>query len=581
MGIFRWVESALAYKNLHTGELVSATPQEAIYAGAGLPGSANYPVPQTNVMFVSPSGSNSNDGLNQLTPKQTLQAAMSAAPSGTTIVMRAGRYKESFATPTNKTLTVQPYPMEEVWLDGSAVYSSWTANGNGTWTTPYSVTFTRFDAEGYKGEDPYRNHPDQVWVDGAPLKQTADATIPAAGEFSVNQTADTLTIGIDPSGKTVRVSELPTALTVTAPLNLRGFGISSYSPQAIEGSNAMVFYGGTSQGSTIENMYFTRSAMASLNVSKADIRVSNNTFQDNGQSGIMGTQCHNLIFENNIIRRMNLTRWQSEPTTAGIKLTRCDNVHMRYNHMTEITAAYAIWFDVSATRTFVYGNTVNAENGGRGCLEIELSDGGKYSGVQYFSVVASNRFKGGERASVLLFDTGYVKVYNNDLLDSGIPLYLWQDERINTGQANNLTFEICPWRTQGIQAVNNHLRGVTHNGINIQLAAYAQVGDYGLLGANMFTRLAGTHFHPTPPGSMVQLGRSTGVRTSYNTLAALAAAGPEVGDITGKLGTNYVGDTPPSNSIADPLPSDIAALLGVTPGVQTVGPVTPAVLVRN
>jgi len=591
VGAYRWDVLAAGYVNLATGDVVfPEVGPAAVLAGANYPGTSNYPVPSSNVIFVSPTGNNANAGT-QVAPKQTIQAAISAVTSGGTIVLREGTYKESIAAPANKVLKMQAYPYEEVWLDGSAVYSSWTANGNGTWTTPYSITHVRFDVtttnggNGYKGDDPYRNHPDQVWVDGVPLQQIADNTTPGTGQFSVNQTADTLTIGANPSGKTVRVSEHATALVFSDVAELRGFGIRRYSPNAIEGMNSMVYFGGTSAGSIVENMYFCESAMDSLNISKMNFRVSYCTFQDNGHSGIMTTRSDGLVIENCIFRRLNKGQWQAEPTTAAVKVTVADNITIRYCHVSECPKAYGLWYDVSCMRSYLYGNTVEGGGTMMNCIELELSDGGVINGTQHYSIVASNRLTNAAgknaAASLLLFDTGYVKVYNNLLTGSGIPLYLWQDERINNNSTiqNVRSFEECPWRTRGNQVANNIMSSGV--GANIQFAAYAQVGNFGLLGANMFDKFVGNWLAPNPPGSMAQLGKSDGSRNSYNTISALAAAGSEVGAITGKVGANHQGTTAPANTIAEPLPADVAALLGVPAGLQVVGPVTPTLTLKD
>lgn len=662
--------AGVAVLRARIAELEGAQGPGTMTVGALRPGQASYPVPTSGpVLFVSPSGDDYAAGT-EAAPKRTVKAAMSSAASGATIVLRAGTYRESVTTPSSKPLTLQPYPGEEVWFDGSAVYSSWTSNGNGTWTTGYTISHIRFNADRYKGDDPCRNHPDQVWVDDVALTQVADDTTPAAGRFSVHNgayalrtntsvagksvevridgvtlskladgvvtpgagqfsvqgatvlhvgtntltgkivevkvdgaaltraTDDTaptsgrfsahrrperLVIGTNQSGKSVRVAELVTAFTVTSPLTLRGVGVRGFSPNAIEGINAMIFYGGSSHGSVLEHVWFADSAMASISVTKTNVRVSDCTFEDNGHSGIMGTNCDGLIVERCAIRRMNGGQWQAEPTTAGIKLTRCDKVTVRLNHISQCPKAYGVWFDVSCTRTSFYGNVVDGGGTMMNALEIELSDGGFYDGVQHHSIVASNWLTGASgksaAAGVLLFDTGYVKVWNNDLRRNGIPAYLWQDERVNNGDSGNKTFAICPWRTRGNEVVNNILdSGV---GANIQFAAYAQNGDFGLLGADMFTRLSGNHFAAAPPGSMAQLGRSTGARTSYNTPTALASAGAEVGSVTGKVGRNHQGPDAAPADLPDPLPADIAALLGVPTGTRAVGPVTPALSVRS
>lgn len=76
----------------------------------------NYSIP-SGAYFISPGGSNDNPGT-QTAPWGSIQKAIKSAPSGSTIVLRGGTYYEGGLN-VDKTLTFQPYPNEEVWLDGS------------------------------------------------------------------------------------------------------------------------------------------------------------------------------------------------------------------------------------------------------------------------------------------------------------------------------------------------------------------------------------------------------------------------------------------------------------------------------
>src|SRR5690606_13456470 len=180
-------------------------------------GDASYGVPDSGqVIFVSPSGSNSAAGTISA-PKQTLAGALSAASNGAVIVMREGLYHESLSV--TKAVTIQAYPGEEVWLDGSKEYTSWS--GSGPWTAPLGVDWAPLDTARYPLTSYAQgNLPEQVWVDGVALRQVADGATPSTGQFSVNRSAHTITIGTNPSGKEVRVAELNTALTVAAQVRL-------------------------------------------------------------------------------------------------------------------------------------------------------------------------------------------------------------------------------------------------------------------------------------------------------------------------------------------------------------------------
>src|SRR5262245_28215324 len=71
------------------------------------------PIPASGVYFVSPAGNDAYAGTSLTTPLQTIQHAVRAAPAGSTIVIRAGTYRESIVS-LRKPLTFQPYPHEQV-----------------------------------------------------------------------------------------------------------------------------------------------------------------------------------------------------------------------------------------------------------------------------------------------------------------------------------------------------------------------------------------------------------------------------------------------------------------------------------
>src|SRR5690606_18143080 len=119
-------------------------------------GDASYGVPDSGqVIFVSPSGSNSAAGTISA-PKQTLAGALSAASSGAVIVMREGLYHESLNV--TKAVTIQAYPGEEVWLDGSTQYTSWS--GSGPYTATLGPNWSPISTTGFPlTTDPYGNLP--------------------------------------------------------------------------------------------------------------------------------------------------------------------------------------------------------------------------------------------------------------------------------------------------------------------------------------------------------------------------------------------------------------------------------------
>jgi hypothetical protein len=546
-------------------DIVLSTPpvEDVVYAGALPLGTTAYAIPSTNIVYLSKTGNDSNSGTIS-SPKATLTSAVGAVTSGGTVVVRGGEYNEGYASPSGKAVTIQAYPGEVVWFDGSRVASAWTNNGNGTWTTAYTENFARFAVDGYPGL-PFRNYIDQCWVDGVALSQIEDATTPGAGQFSVNQAADTLTIGANPTGKEVRVSDITQFLIASGRVNLLGIGVRRYSPPGVEGLNAMAFYGGTSEDTVIENCWFTDSAMAGLAWSKSRFRVSQNTFQDCGYSGVMVTKSDGMTFNNNLIRRFNLNGWHGQPATGAIKITRSDSFEV-YQNYTD-TPAYdcpTIWLDVSNTRFKVYNNVTR---GGEG-MNLELNDGGFYGGVQYTSWIVNNDTK-----NIHPGCNGNISYWNNRLAGYNLGLNIKQDRGMNTGAGDNRTPEECPWINQNLEVVNNEWGAPDPAGnYKIQFLAYDDQPKYRR-GLDMFDRIEGNRFYTTPPGSMAQMGKIDGFRETYNTPAALDAAPAIVGD-NSCVGPNRQGSGPltaADHAGAVPMPAVVAEMMNLPVGTKLVG----------
>jgi hypothetical protein len=79
----------------------------------------NYPVPGSNAYYVAPNGSSSNTG--DINSPWDVATAVSKAPAGSTIIFRAGTYRNINDIPIQKRLTLQPYPKEKAWIKGSMV----------------------------------------------------------------------------------------------------------------------------------------------------------------------------------------------------------------------------------------------------------------------------------------------------------------------------------------------------------------------------------------------------------------------------------------------------------------------------
>ena len=188
-------------------------------------GSTSYPVPASAIV-VSPAGDDAANG-SVAAPLRTLGKAIAIARTGATIVVRAGTYHESVTIPSGRTVTIQNWPGEVVWFDGSDAVTGWVADGS-TWrrdgwnvSFDHSPTYTRGASDNsadqwrfVNPQFPMAAHPDQVWVDGAPQAQVASAVEVGPGRFHKDDAGSRLRIGTDPSGHEVRASTLIRAMSI-------------------------------------------------------------------------------------------------------------------------------------------------------------------------------------------------------------------------------------------------------------------------------------------------------------------------------------------------------------------------------
>jgi hypothetical protein len=546
-------------------------------------GLSNY-APPANAVYVDDSAASGGNGTIGA-PYNSVPTAVTNCPDGGTIVFRAGEYQlNNYAGPTGKNMTWQAYPNEAVWFDGSKVVTP-TASGS-NWTVPLTTVFTRFDlatvdvtgnvgARYLDPNFPYAGYWEQLWIDGIALTQIDDGQTPALNQFSVlNRGAanQQILFNATVAGKQVRVSDKKMCFIANDTLNLYGIGVRRYSPdgntqQSMDFPGAPVYYGGTSGGSTIENCYFQDSAKAGLVLAKPNITLQRLTVQDNGYQGIAGGKVDGLIVRQCIVQRNCWGRWKTAPSTGALKFTRADRLLIDDNLITGNFTGNGIWLDISVTRFQIVNNDVVGGNGGRVGCQVELSGGGLFSGVQFWGIVANNDI-GGFTFGVTIFDSDHVKVWNNyvhDVSSAQFDIGFHQDNRMNRGPTSD-TYQpatVVPWLTQHNEVCNNR----TKNG-TIQLIAYddgATVrGTAPLLGSDICDIVDGNWFMPAPPGTMVQWGKADGSRTSYNTPSSFQSA------VNGGW-SNQQNSTAPNDSLAKPIPADVAQYIHQTAGVRHFG----------
>ncbi len=395
--------------------------------GSAVVGTTAYAIP-AGAVFVSPSGSDSSAGT-QAAPLKTLARAQELAAKGATIVLRAGSYHENVKLNANKALTIQAYPKEAVWLDGSSVVSGWAKSGSvwvkSGWTAEFdaSPTFTKGapdgEAEGWVSVNknyPMASHPDQVWLSGVALAQVGSLAQVTAGKFYVDYAADKLYVGSDPTGKEVRASDLAMALAVQTPnYTIRGIGIRRYAVPTFEMGAVRVDK--PAVATTIENVVLEQNGSIGLSFDAINGSITNVTSRGNGRMGFHANNADGLVVTRVLATNNNVEKFNTSPFSGGFKMSRSRNVEFRQSIFSDNTGT-GLWMDESVFNSSIVSNEIS-RNTGNG-LVVELSSK---------SLVSNNVVIDNGATGLVVMNTDRVDLWNNSIGGSRIALMFQQDSR--------------------------------------------------------------------------------------------------------------------------------------------------------
>ncbi|WP_157508860.1 right-handed parallel beta-helix repeat-containing protein [Luteipulveratus halotolerans] len=591
----------------------SAAASPVADAGSVTVGAATYAAP-SGAVYLATTGSDSNAGT-AAAPVATLTRAVALAGDDGTVVVRAGTYFEGADTQSQtypagiyvdrSDLTIQAYPGEAVWFDGSQVATGWVA-ADGFWSTAYDRVFDRSPTMSSGANDstdagwnwvdpayPQACWPDAVWVAGVAYEQVTDKDKLAPGKFWVDGATTTakwfagtrLWLGDDPTGKTVRYAAKAKLATVKGDrVTLRGVGVRRY-------ASAMATHGALyadGQRLTLENVVVQDVGAFGINIdSSADTTLTKVTVQRTGSIGVNTNKSDRLTFDRCLFDATCSGGFNyNAPGSGGVKVCKAQGGIIKRSVFRN--GLHGAWTDQSVYAFHVVSSLF--ENNTRDAVQQELSGSG---------IIANNRFVGTGRSHINVHNTDRARVYNNTCRTLGgatLPpsgqrraILFRQDNRRpgNTGYAKDTRqpdtgFWDQPqnvWQINDLACCNNIVAG---NGQNVQ--SVLAIDDLerntggGRLWAAYHPVIASNVYHWTTAPQYAWITPdvgtySSGIRT-FTALAAMQSAtsseGSSVVSATDPLDANHqaVGV---DHSTAQPLPADIAALIGQPAGAKRIG----------
>lgn len=594
-------------------------------ASSGAAAVGRYPVP-TGALFVSPTGSNSAAGT-QAAPFRTLAHALDRVKSGQTIVLRGGVYREGasgFATGGTlyrsrlNGVTIQSYPGETVWLDGTERVTAWTRVSGTHYSTPWSTPafcagayYTRHYAQqSTSGPCSYPDSiggraslgdPQMLFRNGVELKQVGSLAQLTADTFFYDHAARVMHIGFDPAGKTVEVTKHAQALALYAPTNVKilGIGIRRYASNQYSNatSGALLVNLGTNvlleRVSVVNNAGGGVTAWETRNLT---IRESVLSYNGSVGFGMNGSQArhlsdasirNDLLIEHSRFDHNNADAYSVDCSyacgAAGAKVTSLVGATVRYSTFLYNGGmrASGLWFDMYCKDAKVYGNKFmgNARHG----LVYEISDGA----IIASNIIANNGWgvatHGG--GAGLMIGSANVRMWNNTLSNNKLTVLMYDDDRspLTVAGLGGLAVSQVGPNSVNVDFVNNVITTPTHLTAEMMSITGGRSSVSGNTTSATAIRMIDYNSYAKPASVRFAIWRTNSDKSVriYATIPALQAGEGSSREAHGHLvnsvqnpflvnpfGGDYTlrpGSAPVKSG--RPLPSDIAALLGVQAGV--------------
>jgi hypothetical protein len=399
-------------------------------------------------VYVSPSGSDGNPGTSSA-PFRTLSKAVQVAPSGSTVQLGAGIYHESVQV-YGKDLDIVGAAGQKVVLDGARRLDGWREASNGWYVTGWNVDLSRTYGDMIDPRVPMAAYPDQAFIDGAPLRQVARLGDLASGTFFVDQDADRLYIGSNPSGRTVEASDLRWAIYFNRAhgSSLRNVTVRRYASTAADMAAVRAY----SDDMVVADSTFELNAYMGVSAMGSNITFRNLVAQDNAYIGVHGHLAPQFTLRDSLVQRNNGAGFDAWHSGSGVKVTTSRVVNYWNNEVSD-NKGPGLWVDLGVAFGSIVGNLVE-RNTYSGIL-VELS--GK-------TVVADNVVLDSGQAGVWVLESNDVEVWNNALYRNDRDIWVEDGPRVDPSANSDAISELLR------VSLRNNTMGQGRSGVQASLA---------------------------------------------------------------------------------------------------------------
>ena len=384
-----------------------------------------------------------------LNPGDNIQTIVNAHPAGSTYTLTAGTYRQQSVTPkTGDTFTGEYGAV----MNGSAILTGFTQSGS-TWY----VTGQTQDAYGYgdcQGSYPECSKPNELFIDDTRIEHVSSLGAVTADTWYFDYDADTIYIGIDPTGHTIENSITAHAFLSDGTNNnvtITNLIIEKYASSAQRGAIWAWTGSGTGEvtGWTVTYNEVRNNHGAGI-VFGSDWTVTNNYVHHQGQIGISGAGDNTLV-EANEISYNNQAGFDPGWEAGGTKFAYTDSLVVRNNYAHHNNGP-GLWTDIENVNV-LYDSNIVTYNGWSGLMH-EISHAGEitgnfsgYNGYQFDTyvfgaqIIAQNSEHLDIHDNTVVVDESYghgIIVLNQDRNVAGAFNTIHSNTIYNLGTQNNI-----------------------------------------------------------------------------------------------------------------------------------------------
>ncbi len=284
------------------------------------------------------------------------EAVAAGLEPGDTVQIHSGLYREQVIIEASGTeeapITIEAAPNARVTLTGADKLTDWQRESEefNLFSTPWDHLFIGWsETRSHPGDDYHLliGRAEQVFASGLPLRQVLRKEELARGTFWVDEegkrlfvwTADNvdLTQGLAPIEASARSSVLELKGNH---LHIRGLNFRYAANQAQSGGVLV-----SGNHCVFSNCAITRMNANGLTVSGDDCILAYCRFEANGEVGLGGTEAHNLLVTDCLVRGNNSKGWNRGWEGGGSKLCLSRGIRVMRSQFVE-NIGTGLWFDI-------------------------------------------------------------------------------------------------------------------------------------------------------------------------------------------------------------------------------------------